>query len=98
MIHFSSGSLPGHLRGAGVSTMLSTAILTPGAGDSERWSAGWMGGCFHSFNEALKPAIVGSVAPYVPSGSREDLLGGGPHTCTCNGQSPFLGLPFWSGG
>lgn len=88
-----SGSLPGHLCGAGVSTMLSTAILTPGAGDSERWSAGWMGGCFHSFNEALKPAMVGSVAPYVPSGSREDPLGGGPHTCPCNGQSPFLGLP-----
>ena len=31
-----------------------------------------MGGCFHSFNEALKPAIVGSVAPCVPSGSWED--------------------------
>ena len=51
-----------------------------------------MAGCFHSFNGALKPAIVGSVAPYVPSGSQEDPLGGGPHTCTCNGQGPFLGL------
>lgn len=40
--------LVGHLRGAGASAVVSTSVLTPGAGDSARWSIplcrvdGWM--------------------------------------------------------